>query len=105
MSAPTENKILVKMFVGCYLNSEIRMYLNESKTWKQAAILRTKDKELIEVHFQNKDYIGKYLESETINLDQLKKSEKEVRETLKRYVCDCDSDSLKICVFPQLFIA
>lgn len=106
MTLKYENRIQVKIFIGCYVNSEIRMYLNESKEWKQNTILKDqKEGSLIEVHFQNKDYIGYYLPSDCIKLSEIKGIETNIKSLLKRFLPENFVNFPKIYVFSQLFVA
>lgn len=107
MSLELENKVTVKLFVGCHLNSEIRMLLNQSKLWKQTAIMpsRKNGKELLEVHFHGKDYFGRHLPSEKVTLVELRETEDLVKDRLKAYCPEYDAESIKICIFPQVFVA
>jgi hypothetical protein len=106
MGIQTESRVSVKLFVGCHLNTEMKMLLNQSSTWKQVSFLRSKNKKnLIQVPYQTKDYLGCYLVTEQITLFDLKKTENFVKELLKLYCPDYDFDSIKICIFPQLFVA
>lgn len=107
MSLELKNKVSVKMFVGFHLNSEIRMILNQSKTWKQASImpLEKESQELIEVHFHGKDYFGRHLPLEKVPLQELKEIENHIKNRLKSYCPEYDAESVKICIFPQVFVA
>lgn len=104
MGINVENRVTVRLFAGCLLNSELRMHLNQSQPWKQASIL-PEAKNLLEVHFQNKDYIGQYLIFDKLSIFDLKNIEISIKKTLSSYSGDYNIDSLKICVFTQLFIA
>lgn len=107
MSLELESKVTVKLFVGCHLNSEIRMCLNQSKLWKQTAILpsKTNGQELLEVHFHGKDYFGRHLAFEKVTLVELRETENLIKNRLKTYCPEYDAESVKICIFPQVFVA
>lgn len=106
MSIQTEHKVAVKMFIGCHLSSEIRMYLNQSEHWKQATIMGSKrsNEDLVEVHYQARDYIGCYLASEMTCLSDLRELEKVIKTKLRSYCPTFDFDHVKIAVFPQVFL-
>ena len=109
MDLPSKSRFDVKLFLGCKLNSELRMYLNQSPSWKQVSILplaeKAENNHLIEVHYQAKDYLGRYLSDEKMTLSDLKNSAIQLKETIRVYCPQYDFDLLKICIFPQLFIA
>ena|ERR1700761_2617710 len=107
MDTKTESKVSVKLFAGYFLNPEIRMHLQRSSAWKQASIAPTKEKahELLEIYFNGKNYIGSYLAEEKVTLVELKKVENDVLTALKKYCPDCDTENMKISIFPQVFVA
>lgn len=96
----------VKLFIGYPITSDIRMHLKQSSAWKQAKIaadLGTRD--LQEVHFQDKEYIGKYLKTPEHSLQDLKTIESSIREALIHYCPELSQATLKIYLFPQIFIS
>jgi len=100
------NKLTVKLFVGCSLSSELKMNLNQSKTWKQASIVPASAyDDLIEIHFHGKDFVGSYLSTDKITVAELQTHEAHLRERLQHYCPAFDLNGIKPCVFAQVFIA
>lgn len=105
MNTATESRLMVKLFVGYMLTAEIKMLLNQSNEWKQASLVKNSSREnLVETHFQEKDYIGRYLEYKMLTIKDLKEEASFAKLTLQRYCPDLNVDTLKICIFPQVFV-
>lgn len=105
MTTSTTNRVTVKLFAGCLLTSEIRMYLKQSAAWKQAQIVGEFDvREIVETHYQEKDYLGRYLASNNLTIIELHEIESSIRKALTTFCPELASESLKIYVFPQVFI-
>ncbi len=104
MSVNIQNQLLVKLFVGCTLTSEIRMHLNESRLWNQAQVAPRQERDLIETRFQQQEYLGRFLNEKELAIPELKEIEKGVRSSIESYCPKLNSDRLSFCVFPQLFL-
>lgn len=105
MNTKVDNRILVKVFIGCRFHAEIKMLLNQSKAWKLATISsQPQTDSLCEVHYQQKDYIGLFLPQEKNTLNELKAYEKLVQDKLKEYCPSLENETLKMTIFPQIFI-
>ncbi|CCB86872.1 MULTISPECIES: hypothetical protein [Parachlamydia] len=106
MSTEIEKRILVKVFVGCRLHAELRLQLNQSHAWKQVKIeSKPQDGTLCEVHYQQKDYVGMFLPQETLTLSELKEYERLVQQKFKEYCPSLEEETIKLVVFPQIFIS
>ncbi len=101
MDAPINQAIKSKIFIGCLVTSELKMYLRESLAWKQANIGK---RELIEVHCQGKDFIGHFIEKKMLTLSELKPLEQQIREALQLYCPEINGEMLMINLFAQVFI-
>jgi hypothetical protein len=97
------NPITIKLFAGCPINAEMRMHLNQSIQWKHAEILN--EGCLKEVHYHGKDYFGLYIDHQNISTQNLTAIQQSIQESLKNYCPDLDTESAKVCIFPQVFIA
>jgi hypothetical protein len=84
------------------VTSELRMHLNKSKTYKQAKI--GVDQDLIEAHYHEKDYIGKYLEKSHVTMNELKALEAEMKTKLEFYCAHYNVDGASLFIIPQVFI-
>ncbi len=102
MSTETEAGVSTKLFVGFLLNSELRMHLNQSKTYKQEKIGSQSD--FIEIHYQDKDYFGHFLDKSLITLKELKKMDSEMRKKLELYCPAFDTDHATFVVLTQVFV-
>lgn len=105
MNINIKDRVTAKLFVGCIITSEVRMHLNQSVGWKTALIIPNGDfHDLKEVHFQDKDYIGVFSPATNITLKELKEFEKIVSDKLLEYCPELSVNSVKFCVFPQVFV-
>lgn len=105
MNIQTENKVKLKLFIGCVITSELRLLLNQSPLWKQAKIDPSAQKDLIETHFHQKDYIGLFLIDDKVSLSELKQCEAQILLALKSYCPQFASEKIRIIVFSQIFIS
>lgn len=99
-------KVFLRLFAGVLITSEIRMHLNLSIKWKEAQILKEFDpSHLTEVHFQNENYVGKFLSHEAFNLSELKAQEQQILAKIKEYCPKLKIEKIKLKIFPQQFIS
>ena len=103
MNTATENRIDVKLFIGCLLTSEIRLYLLQNIAWKQAKI-DPSNHPLLEIQHEGKEYLGMYLPSRSASLKELKKIEEETLAAISSFCPQLNQGPVKLYVFPQLFI-
>jgi len=104
MTTTISNKVTVRLFAGCQLTSEIRMYLKQSASWKQAQIGDSDVRDIVETHYQEKDYLGRYIRKQSLTLKELYEIEGSIRKALTTYCPELSAETLKIYVFPQVFI-
>lgn len=98
--------MISRIFVGYSLHPELKLQLSQSPHWKQAKIMRDSvSDELFETHFQEKDYIGRFLTQDVLTLKELKIIELEIQSRLRKHCPKFPVDKLKICVFTQVFIS
>lgn len=102
----TQGKVILKFFLGFAITSECRMHLNRSISWKHLQIQMGKtDDALKEVHFHQKEYLGRHLEGENFPLSALKSETLRMQRELKEHFPGFEIDKLPVCIFPQLFVA
>jgi len=105
----TSNKPDVKIFISCFLTSELRMHLNHSIGWKHASLTPdslAKDAPYFqEVRFKGKDYFGFYINDNVYKIDDLDKLQSKIQLLLKQYCPDFKTENLEICIFSQVFVA
>ena len=65
MKTAPKNKVTARIFVGCPMSSEMKMYLKKSELWKQASIDQTG---LTVVNYQSKEYLGLFLDHSYLSL-------------------------------------
>lgn len=99
-----QNQVILKLFIGCPLTSEVRMHLNESRLWGQAVIAPLQERELLETRFQQQEYLGRFFDSDMLALDQIKAIENSLRKNIHTYCPKFNADKLIFCVFPQIFV-
>ncbi len=101
----TSNRIKVKFFVGCLLTPDIEMKLHRSQAWKQSRIgTESNGTTLCEVYFQEKKYLGLFLDKPMASLSEFKILEKQVGELLAGYCPELAAANVKIFIFSQIFI-
>ncbi len=106
MTNTTTNHLTVKLFIGCLLNSEIKMHLSQSALWKQIAIAPAKqDEELSQVHFHGKDYLGIYLAADKITMEHMHTFEERIKQRLQAYCPALHFENIKPYIFAQVFVA
>ena len=98
------SSLLIKLYLGCPLTSEIRMHLKTSHLWNQALIVPKLERELVETRFQQQEYLGRFFDGEQLSLERLKAAEKEMRELIQSYCPKLNAEKLTFCVFPQIFL-
>lgn len=96
--------IVLKLFAGFPLKSEIKMHLQKSPEWKQDRLFQTTES-LIEIHYEGQDYIGRFLGEHKITLNQLYEDEATLRKILQNYCPKCNLDKIGLRIFSQLFIS
>ena len=105
MEASVQGLVKVRLFAGFALNSEMKMHLKQSTAWKNAKIDKSHSKHAIEeIHYQEKDYLGIYLDAENQTIPQLKEIDLELRNQLAHYCPEFNVESIKLYIFPQIFI-
>ena len=106
MSTELQDKVTVNLFLGCLINSEVKMHLNYSDLWKRERVIRSEEGERLEqIRFANKDYVGASLKEKQVTLERLEEFEAGVRKALARYCPELNVETVKLNVIPQLFIS
>ena len=106
MNDETKNRITVKIFTGFKLTVELRLQLNKSRAWKQDSIVQDQpEKSFTKVHYQGKDYIGRYNNYTMLTLKHIQKQERMMRQSFQEYCPEFNVESLIISIFPQVFVS
>ncbi len=99
------DQIKVKVFLGCAVNSHLKLQLNKSIGWKNAKIVgQATLPKLEEITYQGQQYIGLFLPNEENLLSDVKKYHDEALEELHSYIPDLDQQPINFVLFPQLFV-
>ncbi len=90
----------IRIFLGYHQNKELKMYLNQSKRWKEAKVsgLLT----LKETLWENDEYIGLFI-SPMSTCALIKEKEQEIKRQLQLYCPKINLDKHASYLFPQLF--
>jgi hypothetical protein len=91
----TNNRVTLKLFFGCLLTPDIEMRRINSDGDIQA---------LTETYFQEKKYLGFFLDQPSASLSDFRLAEKEIRDSLAYYCSDLPIENLKLFIFSQIFI-
>lgn len=92
--------ITIRIFLGFPQNSEMKLHLNQSKTWQEAKILGLG---LEETEWEGKDYIGTFIPS-LLNTYQIKEKEQEIKSQLQKYCPKLNLDRHSSYLISLLFI-
>ncbi len=103
MTVIEKDRLLVKVFIGLLLNSELRIQLNKSISWKQEQI-GSSENSLKEIRFNSKEYLGYYISQELIQIELLKKLECDIRKNINTFCPYFPIDRIPVHIFPQIFI-
>jgi hypothetical protein len=98
-----EKNVQTRIFIGCLVTSEVRMHLKSSHPW-QLAQIDPQSSPLIETHYHNQTYVGRFLGHPFVSLQELKQHQEEVIAHLAEFCPALTSAPLKIQIFPQTFI-
>jgi len=105
MKSTVSNKLSVQLFAGYYLSPEIRRNLHENKEWEEAKIKWQSEKNGLQIiPYQSKEYLGSYLEKETLTLGEIRKTEENIRKLLLECCPRLQENTLDLVIFPQVFI-
>ncbi len=106
MSSDVQQGLKLRVFVGCLIDSEVRMHLAYSDVWKREQVIRTDEGETLDkIKHEEKEYVGHTIDHATLSLDEVHEHEQYVRRALSRYCPELDVDKFKISVISQLFLA
>lgn len=98
-------KLTAKIFIGFEFPLELRLELNENKEWKQALIEHGNSPAFIqEVHYQDKDYLGYYLDFKLAAMNDLRHHATSIKKQLQPFCKTTDVEKLTITLFPQIFV-
>jgi hypothetical protein len=96
------NSLTFRLFIGFPITSELKMELNRNAKWKEAEI--TLQKSLEKVPFDDKEYIGRYLESPILALKDLPALEESLYADFKSLFPEFKQERLSLRLFSQPFI-
>jgi len=106
VQAAKKNRVTVKLFVGFELTSKSRIHLSQSNEWKQASIIQGhSSKTLIECPYQEKTYLGRYLDSNILTIQELKNQAKLISKIMETYCPALDLEILSLHFFPLVLVA
>lgn len=100
MSTETIHGVVLKVFIGHKLTSELKMALSMSESWKRAT-----DHPLDEVQTDNGAYIGIAIDSSIVPMHTLKQQGTKVVECLQKHCPEVKIELGDLCTFPQVFLA
>lgn len=101
----TNKRIQLKFFLGCLLTTDLEAQLYQNQEWKQSRIMSGENNRFLqEAYFQEKKYLGLFLDQSAATYTELQDLDREIRETLLRFCVDLPIDTFKIFIFSQIFI-
>jgi hypothetical protein len=106
MKASLDNRVTVKLFTGFLINAELKREFFASDKWRLAEIAwQSQDDGLETIPYKGKEYIGKYVENQTLTTKQLRDIEDKIKQQLIHHCPTISDEDLKLCVFPQVFVS
>lgn len=97
--------INIKIFFGCKLDSKLKLLLSESIAWKNAKIEgQATQSAWVETRHDGSDYLGIFLPSDNLKFIDLKAIHSSFLTDLQLYSSDIDTKSIKLVLFPKVFI-
>lgn len=106
METKIESKVIVKLFIGTLLTREIKTLLQGSPSWKQVSIGQQDPvSSLILTHYQNHEYLGRFLERDPIALNEVRNDENLIRSTLSKHCPSLNPSAISIVIFPQILVS
>jgi hypothetical protein len=106
MNTQTNSCMTSRIFIGYYLHPELKVHLSQSLNWSQSKIVRGDNlNELLETHYHEKEYIGRFLNQDVLTINELKTIEQQIQLRLAEHCPSFPLEKLKVCVFSQVFIS
>lgn len=98
--------MISKIFIGYPVQTDLKNQLNQSADWNKSKIFRKENSdELLEVRYQDKNYIGRFLIQEMLTLTDLEVIARDIENRLKNHCPGYPLEKLAIRVFSQVFIS
>ena len=93
------------IFIGFQVNPEIAHDLSKNMLWKETIITRhITPLEIQEIVFQDKKYIGRYIQKTKISMDEIEAEEKAIRIRLEDFIEESKVAALPLQIFTQQFL-
>ncbi|NGX57711.1 MAG: hypothetical protein K940chlam3_00605 [Chlamydiae bacterium] len=106
MKSSLGSRVKVKLFAGFINNPDMKREMFTSDKWHMAQIAwKSQDSGLEVISFQNKEYVGKYLDSLFLSLTELRDIEDKIKKQLFFHCPKIKQFPLKFYVFPQVFVS
>ncbi len=105
MSSLLDKRVTVKLFAGFVIHPDIRREMFVSDKWHMAEIAwKSQENGLQIVRYEGKEYVGKYLDSLSLTIEEIKDRELKIRKQLIHHCPGVNQFPLKFFVFPQTFV-
>lgn len=91
-----------KLFLGYLITSELKMHLNQSSNWKEDKLSFLN--ELQETRFQEKDYVGYFIESPLISSYEISEEQQKLKKKLQHYCPKLNTEKQPVYIFSELFL-
>lgn len=97
-------KTLIKVFIGYPLSKELSLHLEQSAHWQEAKLL-CNPKEIQIISYEDKAYLGLFIQEKAPHLTLLSHYQKHIEESLKKYCPNFNRHQLSPVLFSQVFIS
>jgi len=106
MNSSLDSRVKVKLFAGFFINPDLRREMFTNDKWHMAQIAwKSQENGLEVISFQNKEYVGKYLDSLFLPLTELRDIEEKIRKQLLFHCPAIKQYSIQFYIFPQIFVS
>jgi|APSaa5957512535_1039671.scaffolds.fasta_scaffold530650_1 hypothetical protein len=100
MDTSLSQKVKTRLFLGALLSPDVRIALESHPLYKQNQIEGSKKLET--VHHEGKDYIGLFIEENSVSLDFLRATKESLSSLMSSY--ELSHHHLQVKIFPQLLL-
>ena len=101
-----QSPLLVKLFIGFPLTTEIKMHLSQSESWKQEqAIASSETTSLQTIWYKEKEFIGIFFEQSSPSIKEVKSLEQQIIKLLSSHSSELNVGNFSRVIFPQIFLS
>jgi len=105
MSSLLDKRVTVKLFAGFVIHPDMRREMFVSDKWHMAETAwKSQENGLQIARHEGKEYVGKYLDSVSLTIEEIKDKELKIGRQLIHHCPGVNQFPLKFFIFPQTFV-